>query len=129
MENSNNPNSTFKSFDRNFFESTEDFSVIGQGSMGGKAAGLAFIKNIIDEHIDKTKYPNIVISIPRLVVLNTGVFDKFMERNDLYDLANSDESDEKIATVFQDTSLPYGNTWRFACVDFKCAYSAGYSIL
>jgi hypothetical protein len=106
MEKSNNPNSTFKSFDRNFFESTEDFSVIGQGSMGGKAAGLAFIKNIIDEHIDKTKYPNIFISIPRLVVLNTGVFDKFMERNDLYDLANSDESDEKIATVFQDTSLP-----------------------
>ncbi|NOG99916.1 MAG: hypothetical protein HND52_18305 [Ignavibacteriae bacterium] len=99
-------NNTFNKFDSTLVESSEDFIVIGEGSMGGKAEGLAFYKNIIDKQIDKTKYPEIDISIPKLIVLKTGVFEKFMELNKLYLLANSDESDEKIAAEFQKAALP-----------------------
>jgi phosphoenolpyruvate synthase/pyruvate phosphate dikinase len=99
-------NNTFHEFDRSFFKSTEDFSVLGNGSMGGKAAGLAFIKNIIKENIEETEFSNIEITIPRLVVLQTDLFDSFMERNSLYEIANSGETDEKIASEFQKASLP-----------------------
>ncbi|MFC2134807.1 PEP/pyruvate-binding domain-containing protein [Bacteroidota bacterium] len=96
----------FPQFDRKFFESTEDFTSIGKGSLGGKASGLAFIKKIIKEQIDSEKYPSIDINIPRMMVIRTDYFDKFMKRNNLYEIAYSDASDTRIVNAFLKADLP-----------------------
>lgn len=93
-------------FDRNIFENDKDFTCIGKGALGGKAAGLAFIKKHILEKINSSDFPSIEIGIPPLHVIRTEVFDAFMERNSLYDIALSDESDELIAHAFLNADLP-----------------------
>jgi len=93
-------------FDRNFFEKDADFTSIGKGALGGKAAGLAFIKKILLEKIPSADFPEIEVNIPRLTILRTEVFDAFMERNGLWDIALSDESDTLIAHAFQKAELP-----------------------
>ncbi len=92
-------------FDRNFFEKDKDFTSIGKGALGGKAAGLAFIKKALVERIKKEDFPQIDIRIPRLTVIRTDVFDAFMERNSLFDIAYSDEPDERIAHAFLNADL------------------------
>lgn len=93
-------------FDRKFIESNEDIYSIGDGSLGGKAKGLAFIKSIIQTKIEKSKYPNIEISIPRLIVLRTNIFDEFLKRNNLYDFAYSENNDLRIVNEFLKADLP-----------------------
>ncbi|MBZ0264823.1 PEP/pyruvate-binding domain-containing protein [bacterium] len=93
-------------FDRRFFESHEDFTAIGKGEMGGKAHGLAFIKDTLDEYFDADKFPGVTVNIPRLTVLTTEIFDKFMSRNELYEMACSDKSDQLIGHEFQKGDFP-----------------------
>jgi hypothetical protein len=93
-------------FTRGFFESEESFSWIGNGSFGGKASGLAFIKKIIDDNINQQEFPNAIVNIPRMVVLRTSIFDAFMERNNLFNFALSEESDYKIINEFLKADLP-----------------------
>ncbi len=93
-------------FDKNSFDEYLMFSRIGEGSIGGKARGLAFINSILNEHGLFTKFPGTVITIPRTVVLSTDIFDEFMENNDLYKFAISGASDEEILQRFVDASLP-----------------------
>jgi hypothetical protein len=101
-ENSNIP----LRFDRNFFESREDFTWIGEGSFGGKASGLAFAHKIINEKINSEEFPEIILNIPKMVVLRTQVFDWFMGRNNLYDLSYSNEYDDNIIRTFLQSDLP-----------------------
>ncbi|MFI5144756.1 MAG: PEP/pyruvate-binding domain-containing protein [Ignavibacteria bacterium] len=98
--------SNFASFDRKFFDSTNDFSIIGHGSIGGKAKGLAYIKKIISENINYNEFPDFSINIPRLTVLTTGVFDDFMRSNDLFQVAYGDSDDGVIAMEFQKANIP-----------------------
>ncbi len=93
-------------FDRSSFDEYLIFSRIGDGSIGGKARGLAFINSIIKRYKLFNKYKDVLITIPRTVVLSTDVFDEFMERNNLYDVGLSDISDEEILTKFIDSELP-----------------------
>ncbi|MEW6195990.1 MAG: PEP/pyruvate-binding domain-containing protein [Bacteroidota bacterium] len=93
-------------FSRKFYELKENFFCIGEGSLGGKAKGLAFIKNIIQTKIDSNEFPQIDISIPRLVVLCTDIFDTFLERNNLYETAYSTNNDVKIISEFLEADLP-----------------------
>lgn len=93
-------------FDHNFFEKDVDFSSIGRGALGGKAAGLAYIKKIIIDKISTADFPDIDIHIPRLAVIRTEVFDSFMERNNLWEIAMSDEPDDRIAHAFIKADLP-----------------------
>ena len=97
---------SFPRFDRAFFSSTEDFTVIGAGSLGGKARGLAFVRQLLESEIDAARFPNIDIRIPRLTVISTDAFDAFIRENDLTDIAASDESDDRIAHAFQRGSIP-----------------------
>jgi len=76
------------------------FTRMGNGSIGGKARGLAFLDSLIKRNKLLAKYPDVLISIPRTVVLSSDTFDEFMERNDLYKVALSDISDEKILNHF-----------------------------
>jgi hypothetical protein len=93
-------------FDRNFFDSEFDFTFIGKGSFGGKAQGLAAIRDTLSQNISPEEFPNISINIPRLTVLTTSIFDLFMKMNDLYKIAYSNERDEIIAHKFLNANLP-----------------------
>ncbi|MCD4770592.1 MAG: phosphoenolpyruvate synthase, partial [Bacteroidales bacterium] len=93
-------------FDRTTFDEYQIFSRIGDGSIGGKARGLAFINSIIKRNRLFNKFDNVLITIPRTVVLSTDVFDEFMERNNLYETGLSDQSDVKILKKFVESELP-----------------------
>ena len=84
----------------------ETFTYIGTGEPGGKAAGLASIKASLDRAFPGGTFQDIRISIPRMTVLLTGVFEQFMQLNNLYEVARSDLEDERIAHVFQKAELP-----------------------
>ncbi len=93
------------SFDRHFFRSDAVFSRIGDGSLGGKAEGLIRIHDALIDQLD-SRVDGIEVVIPRVVVVATDAFDRFMEKNQLWELALSDASDDRIAHGFQKTDLP-----------------------
>lgn len=93
-------------FKRNRFDHYSNFARIGQGSLGGKGRGLAFIDSIIKKHPVCDNFDGITISIPRTVVLCTDLFDEFMAMNDLYPMALSSASDEEILQRFLEAKLP-----------------------
>ena len=93
-------------FDRMKFDSYSHFARIGEGSLGGKGRGLAFLDNIIKTHPDFNSFSGATVQIPKTVVLCTDVFDQFMEQNNLYQIALSDASDEDILQHFMRAQLP-----------------------
>lgn len=93
-------------FDNKSFDKYQIFSRIGEGSLGGKARGLAFIDSFINKYSLFHAFDPVVVTIPRTVVIGTDLFDLFMESNDLYKLALSDLSDEEILKAFVDARLP-----------------------
>ncbi len=93
-------------FDRGKFDRYAHFARIGDGSLGGKGRGLAFLDNIIKSHEEFNAIDGVKVSIPKTVVLCTDVFDRFMEQNDLYPIALSDASDEEILQAFLQAQLP-----------------------
>jgi CheY-like chemotaxis protein len=97
---------TIAEFQRERFDEISFFSRIGSGSLGGKGRGLAFIDLQLKKHRLAYKFNDVVITIPRTVVLTTQLFDDFMEENGLYDLALSDRSDEEIRSAFLAARLP-----------------------
>ena len=94
-------------FLRDRFDRYSNFARIGQGSLGGKGRGLAFIDSIIKINPICDNFHGATISIPRTVVLCTDIFDEFMADNDLYPIALSDASDEDILKAFLAARLPY----------------------
>lgn len=93
-------------FDRNKFDRYAHFARIGDGSLGGKGRGLAFLDNIIKMHPELNHYDHASVQIPKTVVLCTDIFDEFMENNDLYQIALSDATDEEILKAFLAAQLP-----------------------
>ncbi len=93
-------------FDRGKFDAYGHFARIGDGSLGGKGRGLAFLDNIIKRHPELQRFDNATVSIPKTLVLCTDVFDEFMERNNLYQIALSDASDQEILDSFLKAQLP-----------------------
>src|SRR5512133_2567513 len=93
-------------FDKASFDEYQIFSRIGEGSIGGKARGLAFINSIIKNNKLFNKFPDVIITIPRTVVLSTDIFDEFMDQNNLYSIALSDLTDDEILNRFINAELP-----------------------
>ncbi len=93
-------------FDRMKFDAYSHFARIGDGSLGGKGRGLAFLDNIIKMHPEFNSLEGAKVQIPRTVVLCTDVFDQFMEQNNLYQIALSDASDDDILRHFLRAQLP-----------------------
>lgn len=93
-------------FDRKPFDASGIFTYIGSGSIGGKAQGLAFIKETLISRIGPDAYRGIDVTIPTLTVLTTDIFDNFMRQNNLYDIALSDLRDDQIANAFLKAELP-----------------------
>ena len=93
-------------FKRDRFDRYSNFARIGEGSLGGKGRGLAFIDNLVKHHVEFEEFENAKVAIPKTVVLCTDVFDEFMETNGLYQVALSDLEDDVILRYFLKAKLP-----------------------
>ena len=93
-------------FEKERFDEFSNFARIGDGSLGGKGRGLAFLGNIVKLRSELNDYDNFSVTLPKTVVLCTDIFDEFMETNDLYSIALSDSSDEEILRHFLKAKLP-----------------------
>jgi len=83
-----------------------NFARIGDGSIGGKARGLAFLDSLIKKNQGLDEFDNVVISIPRTVVLTSEVFDVLIEENNLLQQVLDDVEDEKILEAFINAKMP-----------------------
>ena len=93
-------------FQRDRFDRYSNFARIGEGSLGGKGRGLAFIDNMVKRHIEFEEFENATVVIPKTVVLCTDIFDEFMDTNGLYQVALSDADDDTILNAFLRAKLP-----------------------
>ena len=93
-------------FDKNKYDEYLGFARIGEGSLGGKGRGLAFIDSFLKHHRLFNKYKDVTISIPRTVVLSTEVFDEFMESHELINFVANCNNDEDILNKFISYPLP-----------------------
>ena len=93
-------------FKRDRFDHYSNFARIGQGSLGGKGRGLAFIDSVIKNFPECDNFEGVTVQIPRTVVICTDIFDEFMEANNLYQIALSDAPDEEILQAFLAAHLP-----------------------
>ena len=93
-------------FDRERFDEYMLFSRIGEGSLGGKARGLAFIDTFIKRNMLFRKWDGVIVTIPRTVVISTEIFEEFMDQNNLWRVAGTKLSDEQILNLFIKATLP-----------------------
>jgi len=87
------------------FDEYSNFARIGDGSLGGKGRGLAFIGAMVKRY-PKLEHDHFAVTIPKTVVICTDIFDEFMETNELYPVALSDVDDDTILKYFLRASLP-----------------------
>lgn len=87
------------------FDEYSNFARIGDGSLGGKGRGLAFMGAMVKRY-PKLETENFNTNIPKTVVICTDIFDEFMETNELLPVALSDADDETILKYFLRASLP-----------------------
>lgn len=93
-------------FSKESYEEFYSFARIGEGSLGGKARGLAFLNHLVYKHKLADKYEDMSISIPRTVVVTTDWFDQFILDNGLQYVIDSELSDEEILSEFVASTLP-----------------------
>ena len=87
------------------FDEYSNFARIGDGSLGGKGRGLAFIGAMVKRY-PKLEHDHFAVTIPKTVVICTDIFDEFMETNELYPVVLSEVDDETILKYFRRASLP-----------------------
>ena len=93
-------------FKRELYDGHAEFLRIGEGSLGGKGRGLAFINKLFNNQLVCSAFPGTRISVPRTAVICTGVFDEFMEKNDLFEFALDERSDMEIIAAFTNATMP-----------------------
>lgn len=94
-------------FDPETYTDTVAFARIGEGSLGGKARGLAFMNSMLIKHRQYDKHSGVRILIPRSVVIATEYFDRFIERNGLADILSQELTDEEILSEFVASTIPH----------------------
>ncbi len=77
-----------------------------RSEIGGKAQGLVIAREVLTD-INLAEIPGIDMDIPDMTIIGTSVFDAFMERNQLFDIAFSKVKDNRIAHAFQQATLPF----------------------
>ena len=82
------------------------FARIGNGSLGGKGRGLAFVRYLLNYHGVGRLWPGVKIAVPPTLVLATDCFDRFLAQNDLNELALNSRDDERIQAEFLRAPLP-----------------------
>ena len=93
-------------FDRKFWDGTFQCTQIGSGSLGGKASGLIFIKDLLAKEIDHHSFRDVDINVPTMAVIATDSFDRFIVQNRLAELPFEEMPDDHIAYAFQKADLP-----------------------
>jgi len=93
-------------FNLNKYNFENSFIKIGEGSLGGKARGLAFINALLSKSDLKEKFKDINISIPKSFVICTDTFEQFIKLNNLQEFAINTVDNEKIASKFLKSKLP-----------------------
>ncbi|MBC8486435.1 MAG: phosphoenolpyruvate synthase [Bacteroidetes bacterium] len=94
-------------FQKDNFDEYLHFSRIGEGSIGGKARGLAFVDSLIKRNNLLNKFKDTIVTIPRTLTIGTDIFDEFMEDNNLHKIALSGASDKEILKHFIEATLPF----------------------
>ena len=82
------------------------FSKLGNGSLGGKARGLAFMNHILQNYNLYNKWEGVRVLVPRTLVITTEYFDRFIIENGLQYVINADVSDAEILSEFVASVLP-----------------------
>ena len=93
-------------FDRKFWDGTFRCTQIGSGSLGGKAKGLVFIKDLLAKRINASSFSDVDINVPTMAVIATDCFDQFIAQNRLAALPFEEMPDDRIAQAFQKCDLP-----------------------
>jgi CheY-like chemotaxis protein len=94
-------------FSRDLYDGHAEFLRIGEGSLGGKGRGLAFINKLFNNQLVCSAFPGTRISVPRTAVICTGIFDKFMKKNELTEFALDEHSDDEIISAFTNATMPH----------------------
>jgi len=79
---------------------------LGSGALGGKGRGLRFLNSLVDDYGLENVMPDVCISVPRCFVLATGVYDRFIEDNDLLVPALNAADDSEVNALFAQAVLP-----------------------
>ncbi|KUO69660.1 MAG: phosphoenolpyruvate synthase [Clostridia bacterium BRH_c25] len=82
------------------------FNRLGSGSLGGKGRGVAFFNTLLSDTDIQNKYKDIKIKTPRSFVICSGIFEEFMESNNLQEMAVNSKDEEAIAQRFLAAKLP-----------------------
>lgn len=93
-------------FDAAQFDPENSFARLGEGSLGGKARALAFVRHLLRDYGLAEEFPGVQITVPPALVLCTGIFDRFIEENDLRDFAMRASDDHLIQERFLLASFP-----------------------
>jgi len=90
-----------------FDAKTMDFVKVGQGSLGGKARGLAFMSVLLHQNSQiHEKYTKIDIKIPKSLVICTDGFESFVSQNHLEHFAVGDYDDAHVREAFLKARMP-----------------------
>jgi len=90
-----------------FDPDVSDLVKIGQGSLGGKARGLAFMSAMLQEKPKILEsYPEVSVEIPKSLVICTDGFESFVAQNRLEHFAKEESPDEEITGGFLKAEMP-----------------------
>jgi Pyruvate phosphate dikinase, AMP/ATP-binding domain len=106
MQSGETPRSGVRRFERDFFTPGAPFTVIGEGDLGGKAAGLAAAQEILAGRLDRRPFEGIEVSIPFLACLTTEAFEAFLHQHRLHEFLAAEPTDEEITRRFLAAELP-----------------------
>ena len=99
------PPTSIVEFSPHIHPMSSGFMRLGRGSMGGKARGLAFFHSVLQKEQLNKRYADIVIRIPKVLVISTDIFDQFMADNQLWTGAMSAKSDRSVYRKFMKGEL------------------------
>lgn len=89
------------------FDKPSGLHIIGQGSIGGKAKGLAFLNGLLNSaSYFKEDFPEVIISVPKALVLAGSVFERFVSSNGLKHFGSGSADDEAVAAEFLKGAMP-----------------------
>jgi CheY-like chemotaxis protein len=98
--------STVADYDPEALSTAGGIMRVGEGSIGGKGRGLAFATRLIDRFGLEDRFPGVRIFVPPAVILGTGVFDEFLDTNDLRSLSLRSEDEDEVARRFSGALFP-----------------------
>ena len=88
------------------YNNTIWFARCGNGALGGKGRGLAFLNHMLQKYDLYDKWPDVRVLVPRTMVITTDFFDQFIHANGLQYVINADLTDEELLSEFVSAALP-----------------------